>query len=255
MICTGGLLLVSRPSGAVHLLAATGNCGHASDDNHGLRRENQIRMKRLLLTVTLAAMPWSGAAQAATAPTPPGTFIATEGGGPPILAVSTATGAALPLTTTSMAFTNNGLTITPDGHDIFATFVHGRKVWIGEVSTTAGGTPKLMVPGLEPAVSPDGRRLVYISFSGEVALRDLRTGRTQEWDHALGLPCTTWPVNAKVAWTGDSQTLAALPTGPGIAISSDPGNPVMGCSPIPHKHSLQDLVLINPSVPHPRRGW
>jgi hypothetical protein len=201
-------------------------------------------------------------AQAATTsgpPDPPSTFIAVQASAPSAVVVSTTTGSVIRiLTDGSLQFTNNGLALTPDGRHIFATWVsaHTPGAWIGELDTSSNSAPAFVAEGTEPAVSPDGRSLAYITDAGKVAVRDLRSGRTRFWDRATGLTCTDWPINSQVAWTGDGRDLVVLPAGPSTAATrSSLSNTAPPCGTLRRARPGNGLVVIDLSAPNPRARY
>ena len=113
----------------------------------------------------------------------------------------------------------NGFALSPDSKDVYVVGPAGPAIEIRRLSV-ATGKVSLVADGVYPAVSPDGRYLAYATggrFS-QVAVRDLRTGRTRVIDLRSLLGSDGSFLNqGAITWLGDGDEVIAVP---GIAASA-----------------------------------
>ena len=115
--------------------------------------------------------------------------------------------------------TGNGFALSPDSKDVYVVGPAGPAIEIRRVSV-ATGKVSLVADGAYPAVSPDGRYLAYATGSrfSQVAVRDLRTGRTRVIDLRSLLGSDGSFLNqGAITWLGDGDEVIAVP---GIAASA-----------------------------------
>ena len=113
----------------------------------------------------------------------------------------------------SRVSTGNGFALSPDSADLYVVGPAGPAIEIRRISVTSGKI-SFVADGAYPAVSPDGRYLAYATgrrFS-EVAVRDLRTGRTR----VIGLRSLlgnggTFLNQGQITWLGDGDEVVAVP--------------------------------------------
>ncbi|MGI8697433.1 MAG: TolB family protein [Mycobacteriales bacterium] len=123
-----------------------------------------------------------------------------------IVQLSSATGTVEKvLAKTGTALTDN-LAISPDGSAVYAAWRVRQSDVIYRISVATGRVQKVGA-GWNPAVSPDGRYLAYVSNGGDpfVFVRDLRSGRISKWSLTSVVPgCAEL---SSVNWLGDDRRL------------------------------------------------
>jgi hypothetical protein len=132
-------------------------------------------------------------------------------------------------------FTNNGLTQSPDGGQVYLTFTAPRALRIVRMDV-ATGSRTFIADGARPELSPDGRQLAYASGpfgSARLSVRDLTSGTTRTID-LRGLVGRSFDLLAgTVAWTGDQTRIAVMPVLiPAVHSQDGPRSPrrARGCS-------------------------
>src|SRR5581483_3611841 len=108
--------------------------------------------------------------------------------------------------------------VSPDGRSVYFA---ARRGCLGEIESVpvAGGRPRMVTPGVRPAVSPDGRKLAFVRQPGagaagacpgppaddQLVVRDLATGAETVLPSAAH-PAQRYPVS-QLSWSPDSRRL------------------------------------------------
>lgn len=135
--------------------------------------------------------------------------------------LSSQTGAVLRvLAAVGPDFTNNGVTRSPDGRWIYATWIGKHSLRIERISA-AGGPRTFIAYGSQPTISPDGRYLAYITGKDDhfLAVRDLRGDRTRKWNLSPLIGNKVSLFNGQLLWSGSGE-LVALPEEFGQRVSA-----------------------------------
>ncbi len=121
-------------------------------------------------------------------------------------------------------YTGNGISVSRSGATLYYVRIGKRDLQV--MARRAGHTHSLLIAnGEDPAVSPDGRYLVYVDETSKrqtVSVRDLRTGATRTLSLAAMLGKSWELMNGAIAWAGDSTQLLVLPSELAIAVASPP---------------------------------
>jgi len=204
---------------------------------HGNRRRRRQALAAAVLALAVGAGGASTAyaslgRQAAVSPaagrTPSATPTGTAGPGRPDIVAVTAKGALVvldPLSGEARRILVRGgvlggaVSVSPDGRTVYFAARHGCQQEIESVPV-AGGRPRVIVSGLRPAVSPDGKRLAFVRPPGataqagpcqsqpgdeEVVVRNL-AGGTETVLRQAPQPALPAPVS-RLSWSPDSRRL------------------------------------------------
>jgi hypothetical protein len=119
----------------------------------------------------------------------------------------------------------NGFTLSPDGKFIYFEGLDGDQIAIRQIAV-ATRRVSFVADGAYPAVSPDSRYLAYATGSGfrEVAVKDLRTGRTKviSLRRLIGQDATLLN-QGTVTWLGDGSEVLAVPQPDAIPAAAGTG--------------------------------
>jgi hypothetical protein len=147
--------------------------------------------------------------------------------------------------------------LTPDHGAVYFVATPAEGDHAGQVSifrvAAAGGEeePVWVAAGTNPALSPDGKYLAYVSNASEVVLREIETGDDRLW----AAPPDSENVIRDLAFTADSKELAfvAAPSEePGVLYLLD----VLNLSSLATGASLNDAGRLGPSEEAPAgTGW
>ncbi|HVX46830.1 MAG TPA: hypothetical protein VHC49_23255 [Mycobacteriales bacterium] len=170
-------------------------------------------MKAALIAAAALILAACGSAKATdrALPESPENFVAVRTPASHLQQLSAETGAVQGVLVADLGpdFTNNGLTRSPDGRWIFATWIGRHSLRIERIST-AGGPRTFIADGSQPTISPDGRYLAYITGAKDhfVAVRDLRDGRTRKWDLSALIGDRVSLGNGQLLWSGAGELVA-----------------------------------------------
>jgi hypothetical protein len=109
-------------------------------------------------------------------------------------------------------FTNNGMSLPPDRDAVYLTLIGHHALLIDRLGIVTR-KQRDIADGEEPAVSPNGRMLAFLSgrFGSEsLVMRDLATRRTTTLDLRPVLGASRRIAQGPFAWTGDSSQIALL---------------------------------------------
>jgi hypothetical protein len=109
--------------------------------------------------------------------------------------------------------TGDGFALAPDLKSMYVVGPVGSAIEIRRVST-ATGKVSFVADGAYPAISPDGRRLAYVTGRGfnSIAVRDLESGRARVLDLRSLLGNNANLLNqGGVSWLGDGGELVVVP--------------------------------------------
>jgi hypothetical protein len=174
--------------------------------------------------------------------------------------VSPATGRTVSvLGTFGDSFTNNGLAISPDGRDVYFTLIRPKTLIVERIA--AGSRPVEVAAGEEPALSPDGHLLAFLTGdsprSERLAVRDLSSGTTRTIDLTDLVGPSMDLLNGKATWLGDGSEIVVVPGG--MMSATAPGTerpppPSGSCSATSSGSTCLIVVRIAGGVPaSPRR--
>jgi len=167
------------------------------------------------VAATLVALVLAGATDAAPVPS---SFVAvtTTAHGYAFSMRSAASGAVVQtLGTIGGSFTDNGLALSPNGRDFYFTVVGPAPTRALEIEQLAVASRRrtFVTDGEYPAVSPGGRSLAYVMGLRTLAIRNLRSRRTQSITLGALLGTRDALATAPIAWVDGGADLAVL-TGP-----------------------------------------
>jgi len=134
---------------------------------------------------------------------------------------SAATGARVKrLGSFGMAFTDNGLAVTPTDSAVFFTLIprHGESLKLVRLDV-ASGRRTVVARGQQPAVDNAGTRLAFMTGRGRVQVRDLHSKARRELNIGRLLGFEIDPLNSMLVWLADEQSLVMLPAEPAIPVS------------------------------------
>ena len=124
------------------------------------------------------------------------------------------------------SWTNNGFAFSPNGRYVFFTLIpkrsKGSSLLLEQLSVSTHRR-RFIAFGEQPAVSPDARRLAYVSGedrTADVVVRDLASGRRRSINLSRLLGGKTDMLNASLAWLGDGTQLAVLEACCAVAVST-----------------------------------
>lgn len=164
---------------------------------------------------------------AAPSPSDPTNFVVANGSGSDFQVESATTGALVKDLGSIPNYTNNGLTISPDGRDLYATVTGPPSLMIERVALS-NGHESFVADGGEPSLSPNGHFLAYgtgPAGSQSLAVRDLGRGTTRTIDLAQVLGRQNDLITASIIWLGNGSRIVVLPGGV--------GNDLMGETTLP----------------------
>jgi Tol biopolymer transport system component len=151
----------------------------------------------------------SGGAPAVTGTTAPGQIVALTRRG--VVALDSQTGAERRLLVDVPEGSGQGISVSPDSRSAYFGVVDGDGASIRVVDTDGASPPAFVARGSFPAVSPDGRRLAYVTPASTLAVLDLGTGARRTWAFDEADPAGSWLTHARLvelAWAPDSHRLA-----------------------------------------------
>jgi hypothetical protein len=137
-------------------------------------------------------------------------------------------------------YTNNGMALAPNGHDLYVTVNRDTSLAVERIDLKTGNEA-FVAYGEEPSISPNGRFLAFGSEPGsQLSVRDLKTDSVQTINLDSLLGQETDLVNASIAWVGTE--IVVLPGGIANDLMGDsPPAPLQGsCSAV----SISSTCLI-----------
>jgi WD40 repeat protein len=243
-------------------------------------RGNRRRRRQALTAALLALVIGAGGASTAYASlgrpglaapaagrTPSAMPSGTAGPGRPGIVAVTATGALAvldPLSGEARRILVRGgvaggaVAVSPDGRTVYFAARHG---CLGEIESVpvTGGRPRMITPGVRPAVSPDGKKLAFVRQPGtgaagacryppaddQVVVRDLAGGGETVLPSAAR-PVLRYPVSL-LSWSPDSRRLL-VSAGPA---QDNEGWQLVGLDPAAARYYLAGPASGNSAVPLP----
>lgn len=172
-------------------------------------------MRRRFGAGVAAALVALGAAGTTGAASVPSSFVAvtTTAHGFALTLRSASTGAVQrTLGTIGASFTDDGLALSPNGRDLYFTVTGPAPKRALEIEQLAVASHRrtFVTGGAYPAVSPNGRSLAYVTGARTLAIRNLRSHRTQSLTLAGLLGTRDALLNAPIAWVDGGADLAVL---------------------------------------------